>query len=269
MVDTVTPNYGFIKPEISGSPDTWGNKLNQNFDALDSRLKEVAQLSIPVTGGIVTGQIRSAVDPVAPEDLVRKNYVDGIVGSSGAAIGGIVNEIIALWLPKGVIMMWAGTIATIPSGWALCDGSVQNGVPTPNLTSRFIMGASAGVAPGTLGGSNTHDHVIAGTALSVAQMPAHNHGVTDPGHNHTITDPGHTHTYTSVLGVGGFMPYPENPGGPAQSNTGSIKTGITLSNGTTGITINNNGSGATHTHGCEPSSSIPPYYALAYIIRVH
>jgi len=42
-------------------------------------------------------------------------------------------------LPCGVIVMWYGTIATIPAGWALCNGS--NG--TPDLRDQFIIGASA------------------------------------------------------------------------------------------------------------------------------
>jgi hypothetical protein len=40
-------------------------------------------------------------------------------------------------VPTGGIIMWSGTIATIPAGWALCDGS--NG--TPDLRNRFIAGA--------------------------------------------------------------------------------------------------------------------------------
>ena len=38
MADTVTTNYGFVQPEIFGSDDTWGNKLNQNWADLDAEL---------------------------------------------------------------------------------------------------------------------------------------------------------------------------------------------------------------------------------------
>jgi hypothetical protein len=73
------------------------------------------------------------------------------------------SDILAV-IPSGVIVMWHGTVATIPSGWALCDGN--NG--TPDLRNRFIVCADAddgGVAKTTLtggatqsGGSISHDH---------------------------------------------------------------------------------------------------------------
>ena len=41
--------------------------------------------------------------------------------------------------PAGGIIMWSGTIATIPSGWVLCDGTNS----TPDLRNRFVIGAIA------------------------------------------------------------------------------------------------------------------------------
>ena len=38
MPDTLTPKYSFIKPEVGGSDDTWGGKLNGNFDIIDTYL---------------------------------------------------------------------------------------------------------------------------------------------------------------------------------------------------------------------------------------
>lgn len=37
MPDTITPNLGMVKPEIGGSADSWGNKLNGNFDKIDAK----------------------------------------------------------------------------------------------------------------------------------------------------------------------------------------------------------------------------------------
>jgi hypothetical protein len=80
-------------------------------------------------------------------------------------------------LPRGVVVMWSGTIATIPDGWALCDGS--NG--TPDLRNKFIVCANAddgGVAKTTVtgtalqsGGAIRHQHsaalnIPAGTVIA-------------------------------------------------------------------------------------------------------
>ncbi len=49
-------------------------------------------------------------------------------------------------------MLWSGTIATIPSGFVLCNGSNS----TPDLRNLFVVGANAdsgGVAKSTVTGS--------------------------------------------------------------------------------------------------------------------
>lgn len=42
-------------------------------------------------------------------------------------------------VPTGGIIMWSGTIASIPTGWTLCNGS--NG--SPDLTDRFLISVSS------------------------------------------------------------------------------------------------------------------------------
>ena len=48
-----------------------------------------------------------------------------------------LDEVRRFLMPSRGIIMWSGTAADIPTGWALCDGT--NG--TPNLTDRFVLGA--------------------------------------------------------------------------------------------------------------------------------
>ena len=55
--------------------------------------------------------------------------------------------------PRGMILMWSGSVTEIPRGWALCDGT--NG--TPDLRGKFVLGANAetGQALGSSGGASS------------------------------------------------------------------------------------------------------------------
>jgi hypothetical protein len=80
--------------------------------------------------------------------------------------------------PVGGIVMWSGTLATIPTGWVLCDGTTQNSVVTPDLREKFVMGSAASTNPGTTGGANS-------LSLVTANLPSHTHGVGTIGSGHT------------------------------------------------------------------------------------
>jgi hypothetical protein len=69
----------------------------------------------------------------------------GTAGSVLSSTGSSVQWISAF--PTGGIILWSGSIASIPSGWALCNGS--NG--TPDLTDRFVIGAGGSFNPNTSG----------------------------------------------------------------------------------------------------------------------
>jgi microcystin-dependent protein len=130
---------------------------------------------------------------------------------------------------KGIIVMWSGSIATIPEGWLLCNG--QNG--TPDLRSRFVVGAAtAGSLLDT--GLTVKEFSPTGTkggvetvTLSIAQMPAHTHSYRADG---------------SAL-VGSSHEYERNSGSHQEG-------GVTGSTG-----------------GSQPHDNMPPYYALAYIMK--
>ncbi|MFA5306105.1 MAG: hypothetical protein WC365_01510 [Candidatus Babeliales bacterium] len=69
-------------------------------------------------------------------------------------------------VPSGLIAMWYSSIASIPSGWVLCNGSSS----TPDLRDKFVVGAGSTYAVADEGGEATH-------TLTTAEMPAHTHGV--------------------------------------------------------------------------------------------
>ena len=145
--------------------------------------------------------------------------------------------------PSGVIVMWSGAIGSIPDGWALCDGGTytapnSGSVTTPDLTSKFIRSVpNASTDPGSTGGSSTHTH--SGGSYTAA---SHTHTYSGTTSEHTADDccagsvdawihytKIHSHTYSGTTGSGG---------GGAISGTSA------------------------------EASSLPPYYELAFIMKL-
>jgi len=133
-------------------------------------------------------------------------------------------------MPSGAIIMWAGTIASIPSGWVICDGNNS----TPNLLGRFIEGvATAATNPGTTGGA---------TAKTTA--------------GHTHAGPSHTHGYPGDRNLRGSTPETVNgqytyDGGAETFNDHTSASGTnSTSSSTDGI-----------------ADIRPKYYDLAFIMK--
>jgi hypothetical protein len=64
-------------------------------------------------------------------------------------------------VPAGGIIMWSGSIASIPAGYYICDG--QNG--TPDLRDRFVVGSGNTYAVGNTGGFTSSVTSSIGTNL--------------------------------------------------------------------------------------------------------
>lgn len=204
----------------------------------------------------------------------------------------------------GMIMLWSGSIASIPSGWALCNGSGG----TPDLRDRFVVGAGSSYAVGATGGATTatlstanipaHTHSIAGSGTTSNQSNGHTHtysGTTSgqsQTHSHSISiiDPGHTHV-VPVYNVGA------NSSGAAQGNAALVQIGspaINTQSSVTNISATAGNASQDHTHTFSGTTSdisaghthtfsfsgtsgstgsgsafsiLPPYYALAYIMK--
>jgi len=57
-------------------------------------------------------------------------------------------------IKKGMIVLWSGSVASIPGGWALCNGSGD----TPDLRNNFVVGAGDTYAVDGVGGTGSHSH---------------------------------------------------------------------------------------------------------------
>jgi hypothetical protein len=138
-------------------------------------------------------------------------------------------------LPTGAIILWSGSLGSIPTGYVICDGANS----TPDLRDRFVIGAGSTYSVAATGGS------------ADAIVVTHTHTATS-----TVTDPGHVHSYTKNTGS------PNNAAGSVpdyisqtSANTASATTGIT-------VATTNANAGVSGTN-----ANLPPYYALAYIMK--
>ena len=149
--------------------------------------------------------------------------------------------------------MWAGALSSIPQGWVLCNGS--NG--TPNLQDRFVVGAGHSYRIGDTGGASN-------VTLTLSEMPRHGHEVlqvapatSDWPRNPAVYSGGITNipwfaqrnggsngwlAYQQVLGEASF--HFQNPYG-SQSSVYADASG-----------------------GNQPFNNLPPYFALAYLMKV-
>ena len=149
-----------------------------------------------------------------------------------------------LGVATGLIVLWYGSTASIPAGWALCNGSGG----TIDLRGKIPVGAGTGSAysVGDTGGSATFTAAgtitVAGRAITEAEMAEHWHPFDDyTARFHGTTGSG----YTSLCG------------------------GAATTSGTTASA----GEGTAHGHSAgegtaftgDTVASLPFYYALAYI----
>jgi hypothetical protein len=183
-----------------------------------------------ITGGnlSVTGTSTLTGSATAP------TAANGTSNTQVATTAFVQNSLLNL-LPSGVIVMWSGTVASIPAGWFLCDG----GNSTPDLRDRFVVGAGSTYTPGNTGGSAN------------AIVVSHTHTASS-----VVSDPGHSHGYTSpASATSDATGFDTEIAATAAANTAAATTGITVA-----TTVNSTGSSATN-------ANLPPYYALAYIMK--
>ena len=152
-----------------------------------------------------------------------------------------VNELMGKVVPVGAIMMWAGSAAELPDGYALCNG--QNG--TPDLRSRFVVGLNPSDGDydtiGKTGGAKT-------VTLTEAQMPSHSHGGT------TSLDGNHTHSYSKASTIG------RRGKDNGSFDYGSVSSAATSTAGAHTHTFTTGAKGGGQAH-----ENRPPYYVLAFI----
>lgn len=128
-------NDGWV--EAGGVGNSSNPKTNEYFD------------KITVTD---SGSDPSSAGEITNNGGVIKAYTDGESRDVG--------------IPSGVITMWSGTTADVPSGWVLCDDTANG---APNLQDRFVVGAGSSYSADDTGGSDS-------VSLTTSELPSHDHG---------------------------------------------------------------------------------------------
>ena len=227
----------FIDGEIltlQGAPDDFINIV-------------VADETLAIAGQF-SGTVRTRRTAVYSATMATGGYIasnfqtlasaDDTLVMSNAALSAALTEARRHVVPTGTIVMWSGAVADIPDGWALCDGTGG----TPDLRGRFIVGAARdaedagdGYAVGETGGANS-------VTLNVAQMPQHTHTYGAPDEWSSIT--------------GAELAGEQYGGYTAQWDVaeGVVKDFVDFH--------------TTPTGGGQPHENRPPYFALAYIMKV-
>ena len=264
-------SYQSAFPQITATPLTAGGvaPMREDFNAVFKLLSQ--HVHFLQSGSLYTWS--NALDYLKGAHILGSNGVEYIAqASSGPNVPDLgaknpVSDDGTYWkavnsgndagaVPIGGVLSFAGTFGgdgnrfPIPLGsdapllnFCMCDGITTNGNPVPDLRGLFIRGASDDVPAGSTGGSETHAHSLSGTVgettLSVAQMASHKHSMS------------------------GWVGNKSQPPG----SSGSHAVGAAVSQET-----NTTGSSQSHSHTLSGTSgeadSLPPYYALALIMRI-
>lgn len=144
-------------------------------------------------------------------------------------------------IPRGLIAMWNGV--SVPEGWALCNGQIVEDLQTPDLSGKFIVGWSSGNEDYNLIGNTGGQEKV---TLSTQEIPSH---------VHNFADAYFIEAHSDLVGANGTQWIGNNLSG--SNKTDRDNSYVCLWDHDTRAA-----------GGGQPHENRPPYYVLAYIIKL-
>lgn len=233
----------------TGNPVVTGTTITSNW--ANTTLSDI---STALTGSVASdGQT-----PITGNLQMGGNKITGMANGTALTDAATVGQAV----PSGAILMWSGSIVSIPTGWLICDGT--NG--TPDLRSRFVVGAGSTYAVNATGGSAdaivvSHTH----TGTTGNQSADHTHSGTTGGMNQNRY---HSHSLVGIAGGGGVDRINASTIAGDYAYTSSADLDHSHNFSTGGVSANHNHSFTTNSSGASgTNANLPPYLALAYIMK--
>ena len=121
MADTTTTNYNLTKPEVGGSDDSWGDKVNTDLDLIDTQMK------------VNANAVEAVKSNAAPKNLILNGDMRISQRGSFTTATTLVNDIYTLDMIKGFV-----------AGDAVGDSTIQD--ITRKVKINVSTAFSAGVA---------------------------------------------------------------------------------------------------------------------------
>jgi hypothetical protein len=236
-------------------------------------------MQIPNSFKLRTGAIQLA-DLDANFDVIQVtvNQQADSITSINTAIAALTTQLANFSaIPIGCIIMWSGTISTIPSGWRLCDGTNS----TPDLRDKFVIGARSDSTYSASTFVTGADTKSGGNKDSVVVTHGHSatSSATSSGSLSSDSDSWTASIWTSDSGL-----YANGSGyntGATSGNTFSDNIYSSVNTEYNTVTISHSHS---HTHtptittvvsttvtdtgSSGTNRNLPPYYSLAFIMKV-